>query len=381
MPSSYLYTQGDHMDRTIYNIENAEQVETPALVYFEDIIVENTRKALARAGGPSRFWPHVKSHKMEAMIRMQQGMGIERFKCATIAEAQMVAECGAGHIVLSYPLVGPNIARFLKLQRSFPKTQFYAIGDNEGQLALLAAASQAEGAETQVLIDVNMGMNRTGMALSGVKALYARCAQLQGIRPVGLHCYDGHVGHPDLAARAEIARESQKCVYAIRDALQAEGLPCDILIMGGTPTFPVHAPSPDVYLSPGTVFLGDAKCLRNVRELDIVPAAGILTRVISHPAPGLFTLDLGSKGISTDQPDGRGVVVGLEEAKPLFQSEEHWVYEMPEGKAPPPIGAMFFVIPMHVCPATALYPFAHVVSGGRITQRWQVTARDRNLGI
>ena len=369
------------MDKALYALENAHTLETPALVYYKDIIEENTRRAINRAGGPERFWPHVKSHKMADLIRMQQGMGVQRFKCATIAEGQMVAECGAEHIVLAYPLVGPNIERFLTLQARYQASAFYAIGDDLGQLTLLSAQSKAHGVTTRVLLDINMGMNRTGVDLDRAGELYKVAAGLENLQLAGLHCYDGHIHHPDIDERTLEAHDSLTRAHALRDRLRQEGYRCDFLIMGGTPTFPVHAAYEDVYLSPGTVFLGDAKCLRNVAELNIVPAAGIWTRVVSHPAPGMFTLDLGSKGISTDQPDGRGMVLGLDHAKPLFQSEEHWVWQMDEGEDVPAIGQMFFVIPLHVCPATALYPFAHVASGGSVVGRWDVTARNRNIGI
>lgn len=369
------------IDPKPYALQNTDDLQTPALVYYREMIEHNTRVAIERAGDAARLWPHVKSHKMASMIRIQQEMGIERFKCATIAEAQMVAECDAHHILLAYPLVGPNIGRFLRLQHAYPDSHFYAIGEDWTQLALLSEAATAAGQQVSVLLDVNMGMNRTGVALDDTLVLYRRCAGLDGLSMSGLHCYDGHVHDPDFQDRVRHAQSALEKAHGIRDALIAEGTPCELLVMGGTPTFPVHAQHKNVYLSPGTVFLSDAKCMRNVSDLDIIPAAGVWTRVISHPAEGMFTLDLGSKGISTDQPDGRGIVVGCEEATPLFQSEEHWVFQMPEGKPVPPIGAMFFVIPMHICPTTALYPYAHVASGGFLADRWEVTARDRNIGI
>ncbi|MDL2317507.1 D-TA family PLP-dependent enzyme [Eubacteriales bacterium OttesenSCG-928-A19] len=369
------------IDSSLYALESMETLETPALVFYRDYIETNTQRAIERAGGPQRLWPHVKSHKMRDMILMQQRMGITRFKCATIAEAQMVADCGGEHILLAYPLVGPNLDRYLRLCKAYPASTFYAIGDDPQQLRLLSEASQAMGLSTRTLLDINMGMCRTGVPLDDVFALYVQCAKLPGLRMMGLHCYDGHIHHEELTQRAKLAQSSLEQAHAIRAALRDQGTACELLIMGGTPTFPVHAAHADVFLSPGTVFLGDGKSIRNVAELSLTPAAGVWTRVISHPGEDLFTLDLGVKGISTDQMDGRGILVGLEGAVPQFQSEEHWVYRMPDGKTPPAIGACFFVIPMHICPATALYPYAHVASGGRIVGRWSVTARDRSIGL
>lgn len=79
------------------------------------------------AGGAARLWPHIKTHKMAEVVQMQIEAGIDRFKCATIAEAEMAAKAGAKHLTLAYPLVGPNIKRFAALQAAFPEVEFFAI--------------------------------------------------------------------------------------------------------------------------------------------------------------------------------------------------------------------------------------------------------------
>ena len=83
------------MQAELYTIQGVENILTPALIYYKDEISENTRKTIEIAGGAKRLWPHVKSHKMKKMIEMQKAMGIHRFKCATLAEVKMVAECRA----------------------------------------------------------------------------------------------------------------------------------------------------------------------------------------------------------------------------------------------------------------------------------------------
>jgi hypothetical protein len=131
------------------------------------------------AGGPDRLWPHVKTHKMEALVRMQARRGIRRFKCATIAEAEMCARAGGEHVLLAYPLVGPNIARFLSLGQRYGETLFYALGDDREQLALLGRAARALGREIPVLIDLNLGMNRTGVAPEELESFCLDCAALR----------------------------------------------------------------------------------------------------------------------------------------------------------------------------------------------------------
>ncbi len=368
------------MDTPLYHVEGTEGIITPALMYYKDLIERNTERTIRVAGGAQRLWPHVKSHKMEAVIRIQLGLGIQRFKCATVAEAEMVARCGAPHILIAYPLIGPNIVRFLALRAKYPDSAFYAIGDDEGQLRLLSDAAVASGGGSVLtLLDINMGMNRTGVPLPRAAALYRAAAALPGLSMAGLHAYDGHNHQNDFAERREAALPGTEAVHALCQTLRAERLPCALLIAGGTPSFPIHAAYDDVYLSPGTVFLADYRYAEDLADLELTPAVAIMTRVVSHPADGLFTIDLGSKGISQDMP-GRGVLLGVPGAAALFQSEEHWVYQMENGAPPPDIGTVLYVIPMHVCPTNALYPFAHVVEGGRVVDRWVVTARDRSIG-
>lgn len=97
--------------------------------------MDNIKKMIEIAGGAERLWPHVKTHKMKKMIQIQMEMGITKFKGATIAEAEMSAECGASDVLLAYPLIGPNIGRFLELQKAYPKTRFWAIGDDLDQIS------------------------------------------------------------------------------------------------------------------------------------------------------------------------------------------------------------------------------------------------------
>lgn len=367
-----------------YTLRHTEEIISPALIYYRDILVENTSKAIALAGGATRLWPHVKTHKTQAFIQLQMQLGIAKFKCATIAEAEMLALSGAGEILLAYPLVGPNIRRYIALAGLYPAIHFYAIGDDEKQLSALSACAAEVGMRIDVLLDINMGMNRTGVAYEDAAALYEACAALPGINMVGMHCYDGHHSMKEQAVRYGKSAEADAHIAEIQRGLQEKGLRCDIVIIGGTPSFPCHAQGEKGwYLSPGTLFVQDAGYAENVPELGLAPGAAVLTRVVSHPRAGLFTLDLGSKGIAADPKGARGVIVGLEDAAPVAQSEEHWVFAMAEGceKERPSIGEVLYVIPTHICPTSALYPSILVAEDGQLVDEWLVTARNRRLTV
>lgn len=365
----------------IYSFKESAQTITPALIYYKDVILENTRKAIAMAGGAGRLWPHVKSHKMAQMIRLQMEEGITHFKCATIAEAEMAAGCGAGDVLLSYPLAGPNIKRFINLQNAFPNVHFWAIGDDEKQLTLLGEASVEAGITTRVLIDVNMGMDRTGISISKLEELYVNCCQTDGLSMRGFHCYDGHRTEHDIIDRKAAADKTSEEIRRIRDSLIGKDFCCDTFVMGGTPSFPCHLDFPDAYFSPGTLFINDYGYTMKFPDLSFTPGAAVLTRVISCPKPGHFTLDLGYKGIASDPAGPRGIIAGMNHVKELFQSEEHWAFSMEPGFEDqcPKVGDEFFVVPTHICPTSALYPSVIVVEDGKTVANWEVTARNRKI--
>ena len=105
-----------------YHFEGEENIASPSLVYYRDLIEENTDKAITVAGGAGRLWPHVKTHKMASLVLMQMERGISRFKCATMAEAEMCAREGAPTVLVAYPLVGPAIERFFSLRARYAGT-------------------------------------------------------------------------------------------------------------------------------------------------------------------------------------------------------------------------------------------------------------------
>jgi D-serine deaminase-like pyridoxal phosphate-dependent protein len=284
-------------------------------------------------------------------------------------------------VLLAYPLVGPNIDRFIQLQRTFPDVRFWAIGDNLGQLKQLGQKSMANQIKTRVLLDVNPGMNRTGVPMEMALVCYGDAAQIQGIEMAGIHCYDGHRHESNYAVRHGKCQETAQQILKLKRSLKEHNIACTTLVMGGSPSFPCYIEHPEIFLSPGTIFLNDYGYTVHYPDLPFTPAAAILTRVISCPGPNQFTLDLGSKGIAADPVGLRGQIVGLEHAEPLFQSEEPWAWQMVEGHeaACPEVGDSFFVIPTHICPTSALYAEAVVVEKGQQTGTWPITARNRRL--
>jgi D-serine deaminase-like pyridoxal phosphate-dependent protein len=283
---------------------------------------------------------------------------------------------------VAYPLVGPSIGRFVKLRGKYPSTVFWALGDNLGQLELLGNAAAGENQPpVDTLIDVNIGMNRTGVQIGELEDFYLKAVKINGLDVKGFHCYDGHLNISDLKERKKAASNAAEGVWKTKESLEKKGCEIPVLVFGGTPTFACHRERENVFLSPGTFFINDSGYSLGLPDLEFTPGAAILTRVVSHPAPGLFTVDTGVKAVSPDHAE-RGIIAELQEAKPVLHSEEHWVWKL-EGleDVPPPVGSILYIIPNHICPTSALYPGVHVVKNGKLSGYWEIGARNRKITV
>ncbi len=362
-----------------YKCANVAEVDSPALLIFLDRVEENVRRMIALAGGPERLCPHVKTHKLAELVRMQLALGIKKFKCATIAEAEMTAECGAPDVLLAYQLVGPKVQRFLQLIKKFPQTNFATIADDETAMRVLSTAAVQSGTRIKLLLDLDCGMHRCGVP-AGPKAaaLYRLLASLPGLEPAGLHLYDGHLDDSELAVRTKKCDEAFAPVMALQRELA--DVPVPRIVAGGTPTFPIHARRPGVECSPGTCVLWDFGYGNSCPDLDFLHAALVLTRVVSKPGDHRLCLDLGHKAIAAEKPHPRVQFLNLPEAVAVTHSEEHLVVETPRAHEFA-VGDVVYGVPRHVCPTVALHAEAVIMKNGSATGRWRITARNRMLTV
>ncbi len=366
-----------------YEISFSDELYSPSLIYYLDALEHNIVEMIRIAGGSERLWPHVKSHKCEKLVQLQMNYGINKFKCATIAEAEMVASCGAQKIILAYPLVGPNIKRFLKLKSTFPGTECIAIGDSDVAINALNQEAISDGVKVDLLIDVNDGLNRTGIQLVEAETLYKFASSLNGITVRGFHIYDGHHHEKEFTERCEKTHRDIQGFLDLALSLKTQGYRCDIIVAGGSPTFPCHALDKELFLSPGTCILQDQGYASLLPDLHFEFAALLLTRVISHPREQYFTIDLGTKAVASDPQQPRIKLLGYEDAEIVMHNEEHLVFRIPEDSnlLCPPIGTVLYAIPRHICPTSALYPSAFIAKNGKIIDEWAITARNRKISI
>jgi D-serine deaminase-like pyridoxal phosphate-dependent protein len=366
--------------RPWYLVENDAAIESPALLIYPDRVAANLDRMISIAGGPRRLRPHIKTHKLPEIVEQHLRAGIGRFKCSTIAEAEMLARGGAPDVLLAYQPVGPNVTRLLRLAADWQGTRFSALVDNEDVVAVLDRAATDHGLRLGVFLDVDVGMNRTGVApdASAVQ-VYRRVCDSSSLEPRGLHAYDGHIRDSDLTIRTSACDAAFAGLLALRDRLCAERMPVPTVVAGGTPTFPVHARRPDVELSPGTCVLWDAGYSSTLPDLDFLHAALLLTRVISTPGTNRVCLDLGHKAVASENPHPRVVFLNLPGATAVGHSEEHLVVTLPGPR--PPAGTPIYGVPWHICPTVALHGEAVVVRDSVAVDRWRVIARERHLTV
>ena len=367
-----------------YAIDNPDEVFSPGLVIFEELLRSNLAHMLEIAGASERLRPHCKTHKMIDIVRLEVALGIDKHKCATFAEAEMLALGGAGDILLAYNPVGPNIDRAVRFRQRYPDVRFAVAADHPGPVEALNAAMARGGTTIEVFVDIDTGLGRTGLP-PGPEArdLYALIDRSSNLGPAGLHLYDGQNHQKDLQDRRRAVDRCWEAARTFRSQLEESSLPVPAIAAGATGTFPLYAALDDATLElcPGTCVLHDAGYDREFPDMSFDPAALILTRVISRPAPERVTFDLGYKACASDPPaGGRLRFPAIPDAREVLQNEEHLVIETAQAAGYRP-GDVELAIPTHICPTSALHSHAWIVNGGRVCKRWDVTARDRTLSL
>ena len=181
-----------------YVVKNFDDILTPALLVYPDIIESNIERTLHLLDGNADRWrAHIKTAKLAFTLKMLIARGVRNFKCATTLELLTACECGAADILLAYPTVGANARRVREIADQFPAIKISVLAENDGQIR------QWQGSRLGIFIDINSGMNRTGIEESratDIQSLVETVAK-SGLVFRGLHYYDGHHGaSPSLIA-------------------------------------------------------------------------------------------------------------------------------------------------------------------------------------
>lgn len=352
-----------------------DELETPCLVVDRDVLDRNVA-AMAdrarRAGLDLR--PHAKTHKCLEIGRLQHRAGAVGLTVATVGEAEVFAEAGADDLFVAYPLwaAGRKGARL----RAVAERSRLRVGMDGVEAAALLARALA-GTQAEVLVELDSGHHRTGVAPADAGWVAAEAARL-GLRVAGVFTFPGHGYGPGAAGPA--AADEAAALRAGGAALVAAGVEGRVRSGGSTPTAALADEGTLTELRPGVYVFGDAQQveLGTTAWADVALTAA--ATVVSRSGRSVV-LDAGSKVLGADRPDwttGRARLADLPAARVTALSEHHATATLPEGDALPELGSVLRVVPNHVCHAVDLADELVVARSGEVVDRWRVAARGRN---
>jgi D-serine deaminase-like pyridoxal phosphate-dependent protein len=369
-----------------YRVAGIDDVLTPALVVYPERIASNIARTLdLLAGNADRWRVHIKTAKLDYTLRMLVDRGVRNFKCATTLELLEACRTGAADVLFAYPAVGANARRVREIADAFPGVRISVLAENEEQV------QQWQGSSVGVFLDINPGMNRTGIEQGHRDEVLklVRVVGNAGLDFRGLHYYDGHYGGLDERQRTAAAHTGYDSLLSLVSEIERTGVNVPEVITAATPTVPcslayegfrrkgfVHR------VSPGTVVYNDATSLAQLpSEYAYRPAVLVLTRLVSRPRAGVVTCDAGHKAVSADAGVPTCVAVGHPELTPLSPSEEHLPMAVAGNAAGPQVGEVLYLLPRHVCPTVNNFDCALLVRDGQIEAVEKVSARGREAPL
>jgi len=353
---------------------------SPSLLILLDRVRHNLAQLLGHLDGRTERWrPHVKTAKLPEVMAELVRSGVLQFKCATLQEADVLlsvldAEQVHGDVLVAMPLNGPNLTELGRLTDHHPRHAVSVLCENPERVPAIPPG-------IGVFVDVNVGMNRTGIEVAARDRI-AAVARAAGLRLRGLHAYEGHIHDASPTVRLARTFSMLAGLDGLWQHLRGLGLSVPEIVTSGTPTFIEALTWPDAdrwpgtvhRVSPGTVIYHDVQYGQLVPELGLLPAALVLARVVSHPTAGVVTLDAGAKSLAAEQGDPCAVALGYPHLEALKPSEEHLPLRVHRGTPPPP-GTAILLAPRHVCPTVNLASHAILLDGDRVVGVVPVVAR------
>jgi D-serine deaminase-like pyridoxal phosphate-dependent protein len=359
-----------------------DSVDTPALLVDEHRLNRNVRlmAQLCQQHG-KRLRPHIKTHKTLEISRRQRVNGAVGLTVAKLGEAEVYAAAGFDDLFVCYPIVGPlKLARLATLAQSVTVS---TVVDNAGAALDLSAAMTAAGIRLGVLLKLDVGMHRVGVAADEAEQLAVAVAELPGLRLRGVCIHEGSVyGEADPARRRAVGRDQVQRLVATAERLRGRGLPIDEVSCGSTPSL---ADVIDIEglteVRPGNYVFYDAmQVALGVIEPERC-ALSVLTTVVSRGGADHAVVDAGAKTLSLDRgahglgllPD-YGRIVGRDDVRLASLSEEHGWLKLGD-EASLTVGERLRVLPNHACAVVNNFDKMTIVRDGEPVAEWDIAAR------
>jgi D-serine deaminase-like pyridoxal phosphate-dependent protein len=311
------------------------EIDTPALLLDLDAMERNLAK-MARffSAGRTRLRPHYKNHKCPVLARRQMEAGAIGMTCATLSEAEALIANGVTDILISSEVAGDRkIGRFIDLAR---QVDIKAVVDNPKAAAALGAAGREKGCRPGVLMDVNVGQNRTGVRPGEPALELARKVLAEGLRLRGLMGYEGHVAHQVEGPQKEAAYDlAMGTVMQCRCLLEENGIPIEIVSTGGTGTHHLTPRFPGITeFQAGSYIVMDTEYTSTCNDFE--RALTVLGTVISKAEGERVVVDAGLKSISGEH--GLPVVKARDGLRLRRLNAEHGIIDILDPSVPVEVG-------------------------------------------
>ena len=361
-------------------------LNTPALVLDLEMLDRNIAEMASFAKAHKvNLRPHSKTHKSADIAKRQMAAGALGVCCAKLGEAEALAEAGVESVHITSPVVTPQaIARLIELNGK--ARDVMVVVDHPANVdALAAAAEKAGGKPLTVVVDIDPGIHRTGVATpDGVVELVKKVVGLKSLKYAGVQFYCGSHQHIlSFQERKEKIEERTEYLKGILAKLEAAGLKPGIVTGSGTGTHYIDAKlGVFTELQVGSyVFMDHDYNVCDLRGADkptFEQALQIDARVVSANTPGMVTVDAGLKAMATEKGPPMILKGAVEGSTTRFMGDEHLAVIAPEGQAAPAHGEQVILTPPHCDPTVNLYESFHVVKGDTLVDIWPVTARGRS---
>lgn len=361
-----------------------EQLETPVPVVDLDRLAHNLDRMAAYATLHGlRLRPHVKTHKSPRIAAEQLRLGAVGLTCATLHEADVMAEV-CDDLLVAYPPVGA--ARLERLARLPGQVQLTVAADDVQALDALAVAAKLGHRTIDVLVEADLGMHRVGVTSPEKAITMARhIDRASSLRFAGLQFYPGHIRahvQDQDASLAQLGRDLARYIEALTEA----GLPPRIVSGGSTPAaWRMHEVPGVNEVRPGTYVYND-RTTAQIGACDWEDCAlTVLATVVSVSVKGQAVIDAGTKALGREplraDGDGYGALLDHPEVIVARMSEEHGILDLSRTSWRPRLGDQVRIVPNHVCIVVHLFDEVFGVRGHAVETRWPVAARGRASNV
>jgi D-serine deaminase-like pyridoxal phosphate-dependent protein len=358
-------------------------LDTPCLVLDMDVLERNLQKmqdAVRQAGKNLR--PHVKTHKCSALAKKQIETGAIGVCVAKVSEAEVLVKAGLGAILVTGPVVTPRkVERLVDLVTTAPSLM--VVVDHPGNIELLDAVLCTKGMSMGVLLDLDVGLKRTGVKPQDALALADQIVSRPNLRLRGIQAYAGHIQHiSSYDKRKHVSHEClREAVHVFRE-LRATVPTCTIFSASGTGTFDIDLAIPEIselqvgsYVCMDTQYLSIGSADNDARFVSFDPALRLLTTVVSVNHEGFVTVDAGLKSLYKDGGKPQVIMPDNTALEYDWFGDEYGEITSKDKSGLPPLGAVLELVTSHCDPTVNLFDRYYLTRGKQVIGTWPIDLR------